>query len=365
MTKKLFAFFLLISATLNAQVPTGYYDSATGDGYTLKTQLKNIIKNGHTNQGYDALYNAYKKTDNDSFYENDNSVLDMYSENPTDTDPYNYQHNGRKCGNYSSENNCYNREHIFPQGFFNKKQPMRSDIHFVIPSDGYVNGRRSNYPFGEVSNPSWTSMNGSKVGQNTFPGHVGNVFEPIDEFKGDIARMLFYFAVRYEDDVTSSGWDAPNASNNNPLNGTNNQVYESWYIKLLYKWHTNDPVNNREIVRNNEAYTFQGNRNPFIDNPDYVLSIWGNVLSTKTVNSIKNVAVYPNPTSTKRIVIQTPPNIQVDKVTIYSILGKEVYKNEKPKFRNNKLRIKNLKSGMYLLKIENKKESVTKKLIVN
>lgn len=346
-----------------SQAPSGYYNTATGSGYTLKTQLKNIISNGHTDQGYGALYSAYETSDTDSFYENDNSVLDMYSENPNGTDSYNYQHNSRNCGNYNSENDCYNREHIFPQGFFNSKNPMRTDIHHVVPSDGYVNGRRSNFPFGEVSSASWTSNNGSKVGSNSFEGYSGTVFEPIDEFKGDIARMLFYFATRYENEVTSSGWDSHTA-NNNPLNGTNNQVYEDWYIKLLYKWHIDDPVSQREIVRNNEAYKFQGNRNPFIDNPSYVSQIWGSVLSNNSFSLLDEVKIYPNPSSTKQITIDIPNGLEITSIKLYSIIGSTIYESKSGTFRNNKIRISNLKSGMYLLKIDNSQRSLTKKVII-
>ena len=299
--KLLFSLGVLITSIGFAQIPNGYYNTATGSGYTLKTQLRDIIANGHTNRGYDALYTAYQTSDTDIYYENDNTVLDMYSENINGADSYNYNHGSRKCGNYNSENDCYNREHIFPQGYFNKKDPMKSDIHHVVPSDGYVNGKRSSFPFGEVSSASWTSNNGSKLGSNTFPGHNGTVFEPIDEFKGDIARMLLYFAVRYENEVTSSGWDAHDASPNNPLDGTNDQVYETWYIKLLYKWHTNDPVSQREIDRNNAGYNFQGNRNPFIDHPEYVQDVWSAVLGGGTSDteapSVPTSLTYSNVTS--------------------------------------------------------------------
>lgn len=364
MIKKLLFLSILFSFSVGfSQIPAGYYDTATGSGYTLKTQLKAIITSGHSDQGYGALYNAYISTDNDSFYENDNTVLDMYSENPTGPDPYNYTHNDRKCGNYNSENDCYNREHIFPQGFFNSQYPMRSDIHHVVPSDGYVNGRRSNYPFGEVSSPTWTSDNGSKVGPNTYDSYNGTVFEPIDEFKGDIARMLLYFATRYEDNVTNGSWDSHTATNN-PLDGSNDQVYEDWYIKLLYKWHTDDPVSAREITRNNEAYNFQGNRNPFIDHPEYVNTIWGTVLSVDTTIKLESTNIFPNPSTTNSITINVPSGITIDKVFIYSVIGKEIYKTTGTAFTNNTLELKNLKSGIYLLRIVSDKQSISKKIII-
>ncbi|KOY52907.1 endonuclease [Polaribacter dokdonensis] len=359
MRKKLFLPLFLMAASLCiGQAPAGYYSSATGSGYTLKTQLKNIISNGHIDQGYGALYNAYETSDTDSFYENDNTVLDMYSENPSGSDPYNYTHGDRKCGNYNSENDCYNREHIFPQGFFNSQSPMRTDIHHVVPSDGSVNGRRSNYPFGEVNNATHTSLNGSKVGNNNVFGYTGIVFEPLDEFKGDIARMLFYFATRYEDDVTDSSWDDPNDSSNNPLNGTNNQVYEEWYIQLLYKWHLEDPVSQREIVRNNEAYDFQGNRNPFIDHPEYVSEIWSSVLSNETF-SATDFKMYPNPNTNGTLYFKTTTALSV---RVFNVLGKVVASQEIDVDSNN-LDISLLPKGVYLVKVNSGSSSITKKLI--
>ncbi len=360
MTKNLLPLLLLLHYFVGfSQAPANYYSSATGSGYTLKTQLKNIIKNGHTDRGYSALIDAYIKTDSDLFYENDNTVLDMYSENPTGQDPYNYTHGNRTCGNYNSENNCYNREHIFPQGFFNEGLPMRSDIHHVVPTDGAVNGRRSNYPFGEVSNATWTSLNGSKVGNNTFENFSGIVFEPINEFKGDIARMLLYFATRYEDEVLDNSWDNHNSSESNPLNGTKNQFYESWYIRLLYKWHTQDPVNQREIVRNNEAYQFQGNRNPFIDHPEYVAQIWSNVLSTNSYTFENSVKMYPNPAETNSLFFRTTKPISVQ---IFSILGKLLL-SQKIDTASSEMNITSLKSGIYLVKISSSQGAITKKLI--
>lgn len=153
-----------------------------------------------------------------------------------------------------------------PQSVYSENYPMRSDVHQVIPSDGYVNNRRGSFAFGEVSSPTWTSNNGSKVGPNTFGSYSGTVFEPIDEFKGDIARALLYFAVRYETQVAS--WSHA------MLNGTSDQVYEDWFVDLLLDWHANDPVVQAEIDRNNAAYNFQGNANPFVDHPEFVTMIW-------------------------------------------------------------------------------------------
>jgi endonuclease I len=266
--KKIYSLLFLLSITIGiAQIPTGYYTTATGSGYTLKTQLYNIIK-GHTDNGYAGLYTTYLTSDIDNFYENDGTILDMYSEKPSGTDPYNYTSGStQRCGTYSTEGDCYNREHIIPQSVFNSATPMVSDAHFITPTDGKVNGQRSNYPHGTVATATWTSLNGSKLGSSSVSGYTGTVFEPINEFKGDIARMYFYFATRYENTVSGYSYAM--------FNGTSNQVFTTAFLNLLLTWNTQDPVSAREIARNNAIYTKQNNRNPYIDHPEYVQAIWG------------------------------------------------------------------------------------------
>jgi endonuclease I/chitodextrinase len=258
--------FLFIVTASFAQAPAGYYNNATGSGYTLKTQLYNIIKD-HTVQDYAGLYVTYETSDIDKFYENDGSVLDMYSENPAGVDPYNYSITAtQRCGNYSNEGDCYNREHIIPQSVFSSASPMVSDAHFITPTDGKVNGIRSNYPHSVVASPTLTTQNGSKLGESTTAGYTGPVFEPIDEFKGDIARMYFYFATRYENTVANYNYAM--------FNNSTNKVFTTAFLNQLLAWHNQDPVNPREIARNNAIYARQNNRNPFIDNPQYVNAIW-------------------------------------------------------------------------------------------
>ncbi|MFT4984012.1 MAG: endonuclease I, partial [Flavobacterium sp.] len=259
-------FYLFIFTAGFAQAPAGYYNNATGSGYALKTQLYNIIKD-HTVQDYAGLYVTYETSDIDKFYENDGSVLDMYSENPAGVDPYNYSITAtQRCGNYAIEGDCYNREHIIPQSVFSSAAPMVSDAHFITPTDGKVNGIRSNYPHSVVANPTLTTQNGSKLGESTTAGYTGPVFEPIDDFKGDIARMYFYFATRYENTVASYNYAM--------FNNSTNKVFTTAFLNQLLAWHIQDPVSPREIARNNAIYARQNNRNPFIDNPQYVNAIW-------------------------------------------------------------------------------------------
>ncbi len=267
MNKQLTLFFLFVISQTFGQIPAGYYDSAQGlTGYQLKTALSQIIDN-HTVYSYNDLYDIYEDSDTDNYYENDGSVLDIYSEKPNGPDAYEYQHHQNTCGQYSGEGDCYNREHILPQSIFGSASPMKSDAHFVVPTDGYVNNRRSSYPFGEVNNPTWTSTNGSKLGANSTQGYSGTVFEPIDEFKGDIARMLFYVATRYESEI--AGWGSTDM-----LDGTADHVFSDWFLQILMTWNNQDPVSQREIDRNNAVYNWQHNRNPFIDHPEWVDAIW-------------------------------------------------------------------------------------------
>ncbi len=268
--------FLLLTVALQAQPPAGYYSAAEGlTGYELKTALSTIITSGHTAQSYTALWLGFKTTDRDYYYENDGTILDIYSENPDGEDPYNYTLITDQCGNYSGEGSCYNREHLMPQSWFNEQLPMKSDIQAIYPTDGYVNGQRGHLPFGEVFSANYVSYNGSKRGNNVFDhprAYTGEVFEPIDEFKGDIARVYFYMATRYESQIGS--WENVNVGSQNTLDGTSDQVFDDWMLAMLLEWHTDDPVSQKEIDRNNAAFEFQGNRNPFIDHPEYASLIW-------------------------------------------------------------------------------------------
>jgi len=152
---------LLLSAIVWGGEPTGYYNDAAGkSGEALLAALHEII-DGHNDKGYNALKAGYESTD----VKPNGNVWDIYSDVPNGTPPYEFQF-GNTCGTYSNEGDCYNREHTFPQSWFSKSSPMRNDIIQVLPTDGKVNGMRGNYPYGEVDNPTKTSLNGSKVEWN-------------------------------------------------------------------------------------------------------------------------------------------------------------------------------------------------------
>ncbi|MDT0557299.1 endonuclease [Ichthyenterobacterium sp. W332] len=315
--KHIYIFFILISTIVYAQVPANYYNSANGlSGFTLKTELRDIITNGHVDQGYSALYTGYETTHSDNIaetgYENNNSVLLFYTENPNGADSYQYFHGSNQCGNYNQEGICHNREHIVPQSAFNSASPMQNDIHHVIPSDGFVNGARGSVPFGIVATADYTSDNGSKRGSSGVPGYSGTVFEPIDEFKGDIARAILYFAVRYQNNVDTYGFEM--------FNGTEDQVFETWAIDMLLDWHYNiDPVDNREIIRNNAAYNYQGNANPFVNHPEYANLIWNPNPDTEAPSDPTNlVASNPSDTSIDLNWTASTDNIAVTSYDVYA-----------------------------------------------
>lgn len=355
MKKNLLFLAVLLGLTTFAQAPAGYYNTATGTGYTLKTQLYNIIKD-HNSQSYNDLWSLYNHSAfKDNYYENDGTLLDIYSEKPNGTDSYTYTLVSDQCGNYNGEGSCYNREHLIPQSVFNDASPMRTDGHHVVPTDGYVNGQRGNHPIGKVSSASWTSTNGSKKGSSAVPGYSGTVFEPIDEFKGDVARIYFYFATRYQNQITS--W------NYAMFNGTSTQVFTNGFLDILLQWHENDPVSEMEIARNNRVYQFQGNRNPFVDNPQFVHEIWG-YSSTYSRDGFEavSVSVYPNPASEK-INIETDKEVQ--EITLINLNGQIIQQVKKPVPQGNVYSLDNLSQGFYLLKVGVDNKKITKKIIVN
>lgn len=250
---------VFVGATVSGQIPPGYYDDAQSlSGQPLRSVLHDIIDD-HNAQSYSSMWGHFESTDN----KGSNTVWDIYSDVPGGTPAYSHQFVTDQCGNYGGEGDCFNREHSFPQSWYGSGTPMKSDFFHVYPTDGYVNGQRSNDPFGEVDNPFWTSTNGSRSGMNVFPGYSGNVFEPIDEYKGDLARSYFYMLTRYMD--ISGSWSSP------MLNAGD---LSTWAEELLVLWHQNDPVSTKELDRNNAIHDIQDNRNPYIDHPEWVEEIW-------------------------------------------------------------------------------------------
>jgi endonuclease I len=270
---------VLYYTTLSAQPPVGYYTSAASTNCaSLKTALSNIITNGHNPQTYGALWTQYLSSDITprpaSSSGSANVIWDMYSFKANGTADYYFTPGTNQCGNYNSEGDCYNREHSFPASWFNDENPAYTDYNHLFPTDGWVNNKRSNFRFGEVASASYTSSNGSKLGSSAVAGISGTVFEPINEYKGDFARAYLYMVTRYQSRIST--WIGYNTDG--ALTFANNTFpsVEINYLRLMLKWHNQDPVSAKEIARNNACYSFQGNRNPFIDSPQYVNQVWNN-----------------------------------------------------------------------------------------
>ena len=358
--KKFYILILLFSSLTFAQPPAGYYDNANGlVDYTLKSALETIIDDVNDGNGqpfhdtavtYNQLWTLYQTSD----VRPDGKVWDMYSScNFTfGTDQDDGMGGGTECDKY-------NREHSFPRSWFGNDQnhPIFADPFHVIPSDKKVNAERGNLAFGEVATATYTSLNGSKIGSSSITGPTGNVFEPIDEYKGDIARGFFYIAVRYQDDIDS--WEANDTDGDSMLDGSSNKVFEQWALDMLYNWHLNDPVSQKEIDRNNAIFAHQDNRNPFIDNPQYVEDIWQGVLSVTDPDPELDISLYPNPVRSEAFFINTTSPLTVK---IYNLLGELVMKTRISSNRDP-VNISGLSSGIFLVNLSSENSTITKKLI--
>ena len=261
-------------------LPTYYKDINGKSGKSLFDAVHVVTKVGYSSLTYDGLWSAYQYTD----IRDNGKIWDMYSN-------CSWTVGSDQCGSYNNECDCYNREHSIPKSWFGgSKSGPGCDIFQVVPTDGYVNNRRSNYAFGEVSSASYT-YDGAKLGSaksititggNTIAGNTGasvscsgTVFEPRDEYKGDFARGYFGTMIKWA-----------NGDYKAFTSGDGSKIFSSSYstgafgltkygVALLMKWHRQDPVSKKEIDRNNGIQQTQGNRNPFIDYPYLAEYIWG------------------------------------------------------------------------------------------
>jgi len=224
-----------------------YRTAAEKTGNSLKTELHNIIDH-HTELSYSAVWEALKKTDEDPA--NANNVILLYT--------------GRSQAKSTNGGGVddWNREHVWAKshGDFGTAMGPGTDLHHLRPTDVSVNSTRGNLDFDN--------------GGTEHSEALGNYFdsdswEPRDEVKGDVARMLFYMTVRYEGDVS----DEPDLELNNTVN--NGTAPYHGKLSVLLQWNAQDPVDDRERRRNDIIYSdYQHNRNPFIDHPEWVNEIW-------------------------------------------------------------------------------------------
>ena len=291
---------MLVGLTAMADIPSGFYTNANGKSdEALMTALEGIIYT-HTQLGYNELWDCYPTTDmgNDGYY------IDMYS-------TCKYNHSSYHVGTASYVGQGLNREHSFPKSWFGGEvYPMYTDLMMIIPTDGYVNQRRSNYPYGVcngsdavtyVNEELGVTMLG-KLGKSTYNGYTDKVFEPDDEYKGDFARIYFYMVTCYKSDV--SNWPGCDQ-----LDYLDNQykAFSDWSMQMLMEWHRADPVSQKELIRNEGVYEKQGNRNPFVDHPELAEHIWG----TKQHTAWTDGGDIPQP-----IVKEVPVMLSVDETAV-------------------------------------------------
>ena len=303
MAKKFLFFYLCIFSGIFAFgqiIPPGYYNSAAGlNCQNLKTALNNIITSGHISLIYGQLDNIQMpivdtiRTDDGTDY----MIWDIYSNNNTGPEPFSFNSSqiypGGFCGSITptADGLCWNKEHTFPKSWFSSAYPAYADLFIVRPTDYRLNAKRVSAPYATVSSPTYQfPVNGVYPGYPIPPNPVLDklgpssalnvtisvAWEPSDAVKGDLARAYFYILTRYQNELIN--WvTANNGTGIEKVVDAANTIYPSFnlpYLKMLYNWHMADPVDAKEIKRNDLIYSQQGNRNPYIDHPEYIFAVW-------------------------------------------------------------------------------------------
>lgn len=266
---------------------------------TLFTGVHDVAGVGFSSISYSAVWDAYEVTDTKS---NGTSIYDFYSYCSDFTYPNSQE---GKSGANSKEGDCYNREHSIPKSWFGGSTSTGTpgtDLFHLVPADKIINSLRSAHAYGEVTAANATSTSKTGCGNNANPLHnycrygtasaitISNtiissgsttqsptvtVFEPLQEYKGDLARGYFGTLLKWagDYDAFTTGDGAQMFSGDYTAAG--NFGLTPYGIALLLKWHREDPVSQKEIDRNNGVQQKQGNRNPFIDYPILAEYIWG------------------------------------------------------------------------------------------
>ena len=329
---------LLVSTSVFSQIPTGYYNGTESlSGSDLKNALYNII-NGHiefpyTSSGTD-VWDILKQTDKDP--NNSNNVIFIHTGWSVNADQ---EYNDAKG---------WSREHVWAKshGDFGTEIGAGTDVHALRPCDISVNEARSNHDFangGEI----YVDVGNDNTSGTTGCKRTSNSWEPRDAIKGDIARMIFYMAVRYEGENDEPDLELVDYVNSSPYK-------EPFHGKVsdLIEWHINDPVDDWEKNRNNIIYNdFQQNRNPFIDHPEFVSKIWAEIVSINKIKAKTDIInIYPNPVKDTFNIEFFDCKFKPDNVVLLDICGKII---KKIKFTDKKISIStnNLQKGTYLVRI--------------
>lgn len=347
----LFIFIPLLSFT---QVPVDYYLTAdnTADD-DLKFELNQIIDNHtefyYTSDGTD-VWDILKETDKDP-NDGDNVILIYSGISIFAAQEYNV-------------GNGWTREHVWAKsrGDFGTALGPGTDVHALRPLDNTTNGIRSNRGFDNCNNCSdvidqWSNNTGSKL------DNIDWSFEPRTEVKGDVARMIFYMAVRYE------GYDSyPDLELSETILGISDNSPFHGVLSTLLDWHRNDPVDTWEENRNDIIYySYQNNRNPFIDHPELVEHLWGNKIgvvwqSTLHIDEFSEVAfkLYPNPVSDYLNISGINSKTLVE---IYDTLGKNIL-SKMIDDSQKQINVSHISPGIYLFNLTDDDKSIVKRIVI-
>lgn len=245
------------AVTAMADIPEGYYNDLNGKkDAELKTACWQVVRNLTRISSYSNLPKYFQVTD---VYPESNRWWDMYSDIPL----------------YAPSFSGLNREHSFPKSWWGGATDVNAytDLNHLYPSEMRANTAKSNYPLGTVDRTSPINFeNGISTVGYAVAGQGGGaryVFEPDDEYKGDFARTYFYMVTCYQDYTWNQNYMYMLQQNTYP-------TLNEWSVRLLLDWAQSDPVSQKEIDRNEAVYSFQNNRNPFIDFPQLAEYIWGN-----------------------------------------------------------------------------------------
>ena len=331
---------------VTSTAPAGYYSSLEGlSGAALKQAVQNIIANPAVVRAhnYGDIVEILKKADQNPL--NSNQVWMMYVESPRAK--LDYQTGSSNVG-------TWNREHIYPQsrgGFSNGTSSTPDGINVWLPTNADdINAAHADaHHLRAEDGPENSSRNNRDYGGTDYNGPVGTQ----GSWKGDVARAVFYMAVRY---------NALDVVNGNPPDTTVGQLGD---LASLLAWNHSDPSDDFEMNRNNYIYTWQVNRNPFIDHPGLADYIWGThvgepwsaTLSTPDVNALQ-VLLYPNPANDYLYIDGVQDRGQLE---VYTITGQKVKTLD---FEGTTKVFLDLSSGMYITKITSDNKTVVKKLLI-
>lgn len=379
--------------SLTAQPQPGYYTSSTLDGKNgreLELALKEIIY-PHTKVSYSSLWEHYITTDTAPI----DSIPDGYTKTDLVYDMYAWMEYFPKfhSDNDHSQTGGINREHSVPNSWWGGESgnaEAYTDLHHLVPADGAANNAKRDNPLGEQTENDGLTLNWPTK-DKYHNGHLyvskdhvcsrvwsvpdamladfggaTKVWEPADIYKGDFARMYLYVVCAYENEIH---WQTNYmfTSDNEDLT-----TIKPWALELLLKWHRNDTVSQKELDRNNMVEGIQGNRNPFIDYPELVEYIWGDMTYecfelgiAKCAYGTLPESVEENPDTNpnffvyhngNELIINAEGNVQIMDITGKTILNKFVSNNDH-------IEISHINKGVYFVRIIGK-DVMTQKIIL-